>query len=737
MEERKFVHQTGWEKVCLFVIRWGTCLALFIPFIVLIQFFFPFVAPKTTFFRILVEIIFAAYLFLVFSNSKYRPKINPLTIALTLFLAVFILASFTGINLERSFWSTYERMTGIWTMLHLYAFFIVLTSVFKKREDWEKFFGVSVIVGVLLSLYVLKGSEISTRGGGTIGNTSFLAAYLLFDIFFAIILFLSNFLKKEGWPLFWQIFSGLSLLIMLPVFLTSTARGAIASFFAGLFLLFFGYLIFSKQKILQRTALALVLLLVLLVASLSIIQPAPIKKEIQSTLTEMKSRFVVWEKGLKGFQERPILGWGPENFNTVFLRHFNPCMSLPECGGEVWFDRVHNVVFDTLVTTGIFGLLSYLTIFLVAIYGLLKVIPKIVERKNIFFPLGLIVLFIIYFFQNLLVFDMINSYLVFFLSLAFAGFLIEKKEQSPENKIKPLNPVLASIIIILMIFVFWAGNIKPLIANRYIIKMVGSDKSEEATLFFQKSLDSWMEKYEAREQFAQKLARSSYQLTDLSPEEKQIFSKAYEVGEVEMEKSIQENFLDFRHHLFLGELYLGSYRVGGNPEKIKKAEEVLEKAIELSPTNQQGYWQLAEVKIAQGKANEAIPFLKKAVEAEPRVGRAHWYLALGYKIAGDYQLAKEEAIKAQKTSGGEWEENLDKLKQVIDIYRALGDDEGLVPLYLKAIELNSQDSNLWASLAASYANLGQFEKAREAAQKVKEINPDFAPNVEEFLKTLP
>src|SRR3989344_9588233 len=101
-------------------------------------------------------------------------------------------------------------------MQHLFAFFIILSSAFKKRDDWEKFFGVSVIVGVLLSLYILKGSEVSTRGGGTIGNTSFMAAYLLFDIFFALILFLTNFLKKKGWPLFWQIFSGSSLLVMLP-----------------------------------------------------------------------------------------------------------------------------------------------------------------------------------------------------------------------------------------------------------------------------------------------------------------------------------------------------------------------------------------------------------------------------------------------------------------------------------------------------------------------------------------
>src|SRR3989338_2928222 len=156
---KEYDFQSGLEKTCLFIIRWGTYAVLFAPLIVMIQFFFPFVAPKTTFFRIMVEIIFAAYLVLVFSNSRYRPPINPLMIALTSFLGVFILASLLGVNLNRSFWSTYERMTGIWTMLHLYAFFIILTSCFRKKENWEKFLAVSVLVGVFLSFYILKGNQ--------------------------------------------------------------------------------------------------------------------------------------------------------------------------------------------------------------------------------------------------------------------------------------------------------------------------------------------------------------------------------------------------------------------------------------------------------------------------------------------------------------------------------------------------------------------------------------------------
>ena len=40
-----------------------------------------------------------------------------------------------------------------------------------------------------------------------------------------------------------------------------------------------------------------------------------------------------------------ILGWGPENFYVPFSKHFNPCLFLPECGGEIWFDKKDGLLF--------------------------------------------------------------------------------------------------------------------------------------------------------------------------------------------------------------------------------------------------------------------------------------------------------------------------------------------------------------------------------------------------------
>ena len=369
----------GLENFCLLIIRWSTYLILFTPLVISKSSFFPFVTPKTIYFRILAEIMLAAFIILAIFIPRYRPKINILTLTIVIFVGISVLTSFLGINLNRSFWSTYERMTGLFTLFHLLALFIILTSVFKKRKDWEKILSVSIIVGVLLSLYVLTAQEISTRGGGTIGNTSFMATYLLFNIFFALILF---FEKKASE---WKVFAGISLLLMVVTVLASDARGAKVAMFTGFALLFLAYLLFSARKHLRKIGIVLILSAVVLVVALAVWQPPFVQEGIDTLLKQMNPRFVVWEKAWKGFLEKPILGWGPENFNTVFSKFFNPCMFVPECGREIWFDRAHNVVLDTLVTTGILGLLSYLLIFIVSFIWLFKTYLKTKETLFSFF----------------------------------------------------------------------------------------------------------------------------------------------------------------------------------------------------------------------------------------------------------------------------------------------------------------------------------------------------------------
>ena len=715
------------EKFYLIVIELGIYLTLFTPLVFVKDYFFPFVSPKTIFFRIIVDIIFIAYVLLVVSSRRYLPKFNILTISITVFLGITILTSITGINFERSFWSTFERMTGLLTFFHLYVFFIILTSVFKERKYWERILTVSIIVGVLICLFTLTSDDLSTRGGGTLGNISFLAAYLLFNIFFAIILF---FTKKGAW----KILYGAALVTMfLPLFLSpELPRGGIGAFFIGIFLLGLGYMIFSGKRLLKRLAPVMFLLIVL--TGVGIIQSDFFKQKMFN-ITELPgaAREIVWQMGFDGWKEKFLLGWGPENFNIAFAKHFDPRLPLT---GDVWYDRVHNVVLDTAVHSGILGILSYLTIFGVAIVGLLKLCPKVIEKRNLFLPLGMVALLVGYFIQNIFVFDMISSYMIFFLSLAFIAFLISPKEESFQPtylmKKNSLLPFLGALLIIITIITIYFGNIQPARASRYIIQGIVSNL-ENSIPAFQKAIQtSPMSIFETPEQFSRKMTGFTFDQS----QNKDILGNGFESAAEEMQKAIDKSPQDFRYYLLLGRHYNDFFQLTQDQEKLSLAEKYLEKAIELSPENQQVYWSFAQTKIFQGKAGEAISLMQQSVDLDPYFGRSHWFLAMAYRIVGNYEMALEEIKKAEEV-GYNWKANSSELKTVIDVYQKLQDSESLVELYLLAMNLEPQNAQFYAGLAVAYANLGQFDMAREVAQKAIELNPEYAEELESFLSELP
>jgi uncharacterized membrane protein YuzA (DUF378 family) len=219
------VWKSSKEKLYLLIIEWGTYLILLTPLIMNKNFFFPYVVPKTIFFRILVDIILVAYLLLVLYYPRYKPKLNALSWSIIAFFSVSLIASIFGADFSKSFWGNFERMTGLVTFAHLFAFFIVLTSIFKERKYWDRILTRSIIIGVILVLYVSFSTDPATRGGGTIGNTSFMSTYLLFNIFFAIALFLN----KKGWLKLFYI-SSLALMVWKLFVSQEPTQGAIGAF---------------------------------------------------------------------------------------------------------------------------------------------------------------------------------------------------------------------------------------------------------------------------------------------------------------------------------------------------------------------------------------------------------------------------------------------------------------------------------------------------------------------------
>ncbi|KPJ71605.1 hypothetical protein AMJ50_01175 [Parcubacteria bacterium DG_74_3] len=632
------------------IISLGTFLILFTPLIISTDYFFPFVGPKSLYFMALVEIIFFAWLFLLIIAPQSRPHLNPVLGSLILFLIVIIISSIFGVDPLYSFWSKFERMAGILMMLHLLAFFLVISSVFDEKE-WRRVLALSLFVGVIVGSIALTTDNPTTRGGATIGNDSFMGTYLIFNLFLALYLIFKDEFRNYSLFCFGIMFIALFL---------SGARAAKLSFLGGSIFFLILWLTLSHKGKLKKVGICLLTLSLLVVIyfgffafqSESFVRKQIIERMVGETFG---GRYIVWQIAWKGFLERPLLGWGLENFEFAFTTHYDPCFGTPRCGDDVWFDRTHNIIYDTLVTSGVLGMLSYVIIFIAVFYVLWK---NYFRGDFDFWIVGIFtILLISYSVQNLTVFDMVSSYMMFFLVLGFIARM--RKREVLEIQFRQINFGFLILAFVLICATFGLSFSKfvlgPLKTDRYTILAIRNEPfSEERLSFYEKAISSSsVGKY----QIIEFLADSSVEaVSGEIPSEKVI--REFEFLAQELEKSIQQAPLNYRSYLKLGQLY--NFYSKFDSSKVQDAERVLERAIELSPKNQQGYWHLVQTRVYQGQYGESVSLAEKAVELEPMLKRAHLIMVEVAKISGNFELV-EQKIKEATEINPAWEEDLKKI----------------------------------------------------------------------------
>jgi len=657
-------HKSGFGLFLVEVIRWGAYAALFAPLIVHSGFFFPFVVPKTVYFWMFAEIIFSAWVILAISNKQFRPRANAISITLGIFLLVTIITSLTGINIERSFWSTFERMAGTINWIHLALFFSALTFTFRTLADWKKLLTASFVASSLVALIFLFqkiGIDIipfDARSGATIGNSSFMAAYLLFNVFFGVWLLSS---ARELWQ---KAAYGVGFGILVFAMLYATAYGAMLSMFGGFFIIFLAWLYFGTKIKFGRMIAGLILVGAVALGSIVIWGTFTQNKAITGKLPYFFSnegtigaRKVVWEMAWQGVSERPVLGWGPENFNVVFTKYFNPCLALSECGGEVWYDRTHNIILDNLIHSGLVGLFAYLAIFAAALFAVFRWAFR--DRRNWLLSGVVTAALGSYFVQNMLVFDMMNTYLMFAFTLAFVGGLSRTElglsraelgagadalaDNEEPREIKSPDMRLVSLVgVVLMYFLFSYGVQSLQAANWGIQISRGGFTATETIRLYEKSLSATpLGNRQAVEFFTTRITGSIKQDT----EQKIPLDFIYSVEKI-MRELFEKNPQDFRQAIILGDLYISARN--RDPEFLARGEETFKRAIELSPTNQRVYTLLAQTYIFKKEYEEAEPLLQKAIDLEPRYARSHVALANLYELWGKGNLAEEAYQKAEE-----------------------------------------------------------------------------------------
>lgn len=703
-----------------------------VPFIVLIisnDLFFPYITGKNFTFRIIVEVVFAAWVILALYEPRYRPNFSWISTSFLALLVIMFVANWTGEFPLKSFWSNFERMEGFVTLVHVFLYFTALSSLLTTDKLWTRYLNTTLIAASCVALYAfqqLAGGIDIKQGGwrldGTLGNSAYMAIYTLFHIFIALYLLLKT--QSQNLRYVYAAFTALFVFLLIQ----TATRGTTLGLVGGSFVTVLYVVLFAKdhprvRKIGAGVLCALVILVGLFVSfkDSSFIQENRYLQRIANISLETAStRFEIWSMALEGVKERPLLGWGQGNFNYVFNKYYEPSLYAQES----WFDRVHNIVVDWLIAGGVLGAIAYFGLFAAALYYLfwLPLVRKdesfsVVERGV------LIGLLAGYLFHNLFVFDNIVSYIFFAMVLALIHARVARPMRMFENAHvdkKLVEQIAIPVILVLLCVGVYKVNVPNILAAKDIINAYRTTDPAVVLDTFEQALarNSFADQ-EIREQLthqAQNIARSNQYPAALR-------ERAFNLAERELLKQIEEKPGDARIHVFISSFY----RVNN---QLDLAEEQLEIARALSPNKQQIIFEQGMTQLQKQEYEKATAFFKEAYDLAPSYTTAAVYYATAALYAGDMEqvneLLSDDAVR----------QNFALNDLSIQAAYATKQFEMLKEMFEVRIERNPLDPQMRTNLAVVYDESGDTEGAIRILEEAGEAIPSFKAQADSFIEDL-
>ncbi len=117
---------------------------------------------------------------------------RPLVLVVLTLAGVYLLGTFLSVTPRQSFWGSYQRLQGTFTMLSYMAFFFVAVDSLRTEAQWRRLQYAVILTSLPIALYgILQklqldplpwGGDTYERVTANMGNAIFLAAYLIMVI---------------------------------------------------------------------------------------------------------------------------------------------------------------------------------------------------------------------------------------------------------------------------------------------------------------------------------------------------------------------------------------------------------------------------------------------------------------------------------------------------------------------------------------------------------------------------
>lgn len=631
--------------------------AMLVPVIVGTGFFFPYVVPRNLYFRAVVEVGAAVLvLALCFGRKRLDLRGEPIFWALIAFLAAATLSALFSPARVHSFFGDFERMGGVWAWLNLVLFFLLLRTL--RDQDWPWILNWVLAVSLFVSVRaIVQHAENPTGAPGfsTIGNSGLLAGYLLMNLALAIYLACT---ANRFRPLYLTA-GAVNLLALIYAANRSTIIGLIlGAIVAGAIVA----TVSTKPRvrwIAPAVAMALALTILGLSATIRMLPDGKLSAYAPAVLQRLartnpvgsdESRTMQWTAALKGFKERPLLGYGPENHNLVWSSHFDS--DIYRVDTDV-YDRTHNQYLELLATTGIVGTLAFCGIWIAIGMTLVRA-----YRAGRISGGGAAVLwglqvayatYLVFWFVDL------NSTMLWVMVAALIAsrgtvgpVVLEATSTDPQPA--TAKPALAFASIVVLAIALYAEGYTPLVANRALARIDSpqgsvADALGDLGMLARSPVRQTSHTPMVMAQFMGSL-RPRFRQIRANPTERKLVDQAFAESFATFANEIHRDTLNDRLYTHQAGLLMEAAQFYGSATYRQQAIDALHKAIDLSPHRMEQRLSLASIYMAERDYERAVVVLADAVKSDPQLGQPRYRLAQAYIGAGQ----GDSALAMLKTS---------------------------------------------------------------------------------------
>lgn len=727
------------------ILQIGVFASLGVVFLVFSNLLFPYISSKQLSFNILIEALLPFWLLLIWKYPSFRPKSSPITWGLLAYLVIILLSCFTGIDFNLSFWGDVERLLGFFHIFHFFVLYLYIITVFRNQEDWYWLLSASVLAASVEAFLIIRGQDI-----GTIGNTAYVSGYMIFNLFFAGLLLLRTSWQKQ-WPFY------IAIILMFIAFFKADTSGAIIGLGLGLLFLVFLLGFFASRRLWRRSSLIAFAVAIIAVLVLFSQYNQPWFKnnsflhDLSANKSTFQTRLISWRGAAADFHLHPWLGNGFGNYAMIFDRQFDSKF-FDYTTSDTYFDRAHNNLIDITSTTGVIGLLSYLSIFVAAAFIWRR---KIVSEGKRIKPgyegivmkelMVLAALLLAYFVQNLAVFDSLVTYIGLMLVLAYLVFLTQKDETDEPISLTEVNARYSAakelffliLLALTSLVLIYSYSIRPFIMLKTTI--------DAYTDMAYSKYDQAFDKYKQAFSFHTPLDRDARNtLINLVISKPTMFTSLNDNGIKESlayvlslsEENLVYNEEDSLAQMQAAQLYdVASRYYSQDISMFKfysdKALEAIDKSLAASPRRIPVYFVKAQIQANRGDLDGAERSFLTAYDLNPNYVEVHCQLANFYFLT-DSDKYIDYASNCLDHSG----KNLmpSTLGAATTYYQENEDNAHLLLAYRLLVVQGNKEALLYANLAKLELAAGDFEAALNDAVMAAEIDPSLRPAVQAFLQ---